>query len=123
MGEITSALIYPNISIRDAKSIKAYLFFYDRLYRIVPKEIDPDDVPEIDKLIRDKKGIITNIPPDKFTKDAYETFSEQMDQFSQVAGINHLKRWQRTTSIHQDKVYFSLQDWFIKEMGGRKQGD
>jgi hypothetical protein len=46
-----------------------------------------------------------------------------MDEWSFVAGINHLKRWGRTTSIHQDKVYFSLQDWFVNEMGGTRQDD
>jgi tetrahydromethanopterin S-methyltransferase subunit F len=115
--------MYPNISIRDVKSIKAYLFFYDKLYRIVPRGISPDDVAEINQLMRDKKGIITDLPPDRFNEEAYQTFKERMDEWSLVAGIDHLKRWGRTTSIHQDKVYFSLQDWFVNEMGGTRQGD
>ena len=120
---MASALMYPNINITDVKSIKAYLFFYDTLYRIVPNEVSPDDSREIEQLIDSKKGIISPIRPGRFNEEAFLDFKKKIDEWSYFVGISHLKRWKRTARIHQDKVCDELYYRFAEEMGATIKGN
>jgi hypothetical protein len=51
-----NALYYPLTALRDASLVKALALFYDRVYRIVPDNVRPDDHEELRPLLEEGCG-------------------------------------------------------------------
>lgn len=107
-------LLYPNINLANPELIKEALLFYGRLYRIVPKGIIPKDCEEIDVFNREY-GLIKNITPDQYAKQASNEFKKKIRPWSQSAvGFNVDLENHAHLRIHEDKVYVTLKNWMLE---------
>jgi hypothetical protein len=124
---LNSALLYPDISITNSRSIKAYLFFYDGLYRIVPNDVEPNDAKEIKELLKNEPNIISPIPPEKYVEETAKHFNERYKDWTKyVSGFRDMAQQsngKRITKLHRNKVYSELVDKFESELGMKKEGE
>lgn len=112
---VNGALLYPNINLKDSKTIKESLLFYDNLYRIVPEGIIPKDDQEI-KTFNDEYNLIKEISPEEYVKNTYKKFTENLKNWSITAsGIDFNADDESYSRLHKDKVYDKLRKKFIEE--------
>lgn len=57
------ALYYPHIHFRSVEFLKCSLLYWEGVNRIVPRDFQPDDPPEVKALI--DAGLVTNVAPDE----------------------------------------------------------
>lgn len=112
---IDSVLMYPNIHLKDTKTVKEGLLLYDNLYRIVPEEIEPDDIKEIQTFI-EEYGLIKNIDPSNYIKNTYNKVEKNIDRWKENAtGIDFKDEKEDYDKLHKGKVYEKLHKQIVNE--------
>jgi hypothetical protein len=112
---VNGALLYPNIHLKDSKTIKESLLFYENLYRIVPDGITPKDDEEI-KNFNDEYNLIKEISPEEYVENTYKEFTKNLKNWSITAsGISFNTDDESYSRLHKDKVYDKLRKKFIEE--------
>lgn len=111
-GIRNSVLFYPNIELQDTTSVKEALLLYDTIYRIVPNEVIPNDYHEIKEFIKEY-DLIKGIDPRPYTKETMEKFQTKSKEWG-AAGFDN-EEIVKLTSIHESKVYHTLQKNFIED--------
>ncbi len=107
-------LLYPNINLTKPELVKEALLFYGKLYRIVPKGIIPNDCEEIN-VFNSEYGLIKNITPDQYAKQASEEFQKKIKPWSQsAAGFNVDLENRAHSRLHENKVYARLRDLMVE---------
>lgn len=72
------ALYYPHINLTNKNWIKNALLFWDKLSRIVPQSVDPEDSEEIVR-IKSESGFINDYHPERWdTSHAFQEFSREL---------------------------------------------
>ncbi|MCD4784880.1 MAG: DUF6236 family protein [Candidatus Eremiobacteraeota bacterium] len=109
---IKNALYYPYIYFQDINWLKAMALFYDRIYRIVPPQMEVDDREEIKPFHSDHK-IFCEISPIPYSEEASRMFLEKMRNWKAAslhfAGEKHI-------DIHLSKISKDVGNLF-KELG------
>lgn len=116
-----NALYYPHISFRDSSWIKAMALYYDNVYRIVPKDLSPDDPKELKALI--EEGFVgKKIDPAKYSKDASEKFLDKAHEW-RAAALNHKDEdEQLITRLHTEKTDERVRELF-RESGFKEDNN
>lgn len=110
-----SALYYPHINFIDNDWLKAMSMFYERIYRIVPDKITPNDNPELQPLLED--GLIGEmIDPMIYSKDASEEFLDQLGDWSAAALTSNKTERYDLSKLHRDKTDENVKRLF-REIG------
>lgn len=112
---VTGALLYPNIHLKNAGTVKESLLFYEKLYRIVPEGITPEDNKEIENF-NDEYDLIKEISPKEYIENTYKEFTEHLKNWSATAsGISFNTDDLSYSRLHKDKVYDKLRKKIIQE--------
>lgn len=121
-SDFSSALYYPRISMQDPSFFKTLSLLYDRVYRIVPDGIIPDDNEELQPLI--EAGIvgkaINPIPYSKrtaveFLKKAENWNAAALDSFDDDIDISRIHREKTDRSVRrlfEELGYAVDDDWY-----------
>ena len=112
---LDNALYYPYISFRDATWIKSMALFYDRIYRIVPDNIVPDDANELQPLLEDE-NIGRMIDPVIYTRKTAEEFLTKKKKWRAAAlSVSDLEKVE-ISRLHTDKTDTTVKELF-KSLG------
>ncbi len=97
-------LYYPHINFSDSKLIKGMSLFYDRIYRLVPSEIQPVDHPDLEALLEEGK-VGRPINPAAYAHEASAEFLSKMDIWGAAALAPSDDDYKHDiTKIHKDKT-------------------
>jgi hypothetical protein len=109
-----SVLLYPNIELKDPILVKEALLLYENLYRIVPSDYKPKDDPEIQQCNEDFE-IVASISPEKYTEETYQKFQTKVKKWSHIAAGFSSTKINRSSRLHEGKVYDELRKYLIDE--------
>jgi hypothetical protein len=113
-NDFNGVLLYPHINLNDTLLVKESLLFYDNIYRIVPQSHHPDDSKSIRKFI-DDYGIIKNLDPKPYSKEASRSFQTKIEDYSRAAGFKYGTDGPEYDRLHKDKVYDELRRELISK--------
>ena len=111
----SNALYYPFIDFRSSHIIKSLSLLHDRVYRIVPEGIIPDDVDELAPLLEDG-SIGGKIDPKPYAPDAASNFLIKLEDWDAAALAYQESEKESFSRIHSDKVDERINDLF-QEIG------
>ncbi len=100
MSKITDSVLYfPSIEFASDEWVKSSLLFWDRIYRIVPKDYEPNDSKTVQEAIN--CGLIRNISLEK--KDLSKT-ADQFLKFCDKLPFIPAGLEKKPEKIHIDKI-------------------
>ena len=116
---IEDALYYPYIGFNNHNWLKAVSLFYNRIYRIVPSNVIPNDSQEVLPLLED--GTIGDgIDPTPYSKDASEEFLDNVEKKWDAAALTYSTEERgNLVRLHTDKTDEKVRNMFIS-MGYKK---
>ncbi|MGC4010937.1 MAG: hypothetical protein QM805_19285 [Pseudomonas sp.] len=79
-----NALFYPQIGLQNSSLTKAMALYYDKIYRIVPDNVIPDDAEDLQALL-EEGSIGKTIDPAKYSKKASKDFLSKIEEWSAAA--------------------------------------
>lgn len=119
---LKDALYYPHIALTNPAYVKSLALFFDRVYRIVPDNVIPEDHPELQPLL--EEGLVGSVvDPAKYATDASQQFLDKLDEWGaaalmhgeadseQLAGIHQDKTDQRVRTLFQEAGFKSDNEW------------
>ena len=105
------ALYYPHIGFTNAPLIKSLALFYDRIYRIVPNNLAPEDDSELQPLL--EGGLVgAMVDPVKYADGASRDFLSKLDGWGAAALCHEKKEEAKISRIHRDKIDWEVQRLF-----------
>lgn len=115
------ALYYPHIGFSDSSWIKAMSLFYDKIYRIVPDNVIPDDNSDLQPLI--KEGSVgRKLNPADYSRDASNEFLSKIDGWGAAALTHNDNEVHQITMLHKDKTDERVRELF-KQSGFKDEND
>lgn len=106
---LENALYYPYIEFHDDNWLKAMAMYYDNIYRIVPKDITPNDSGSIKPLI-ENSSIGTKIDPSPYVQEAANLFLEKREDWSATALCDSDD--DDPTMLHNEKIDQKVRNLF-----------
>lgn len=113
-------LYYPSIEINNLAWLKSALCIWERVYRIVPENVEPNDSPEVKMAV--KEGIIRNL-----TLERKEITKASEDFIDFISGLTNIPAGligsdEDVINLHKDKVDNTLYP-MLKELAYQIDGD
>lgn len=100
---LNNALYYPYIAFRDVNWLKAMAMYYEKIYRIVPDNVIPNDPEEFQPLLEDS-SIGAMIDPIPYTKDTADIFLKKIKKWS-AAALTPTDNYEEDIALlHSDKI-------------------
>lgn len=119
-----NALYYPHIAFRDPRWIKAMALYYDNVYRIVPRDISPNDPEEL-KALLEEGSIGKKINPAEYSKNASEEFLNKAHEW-RAAALTYedfaFEDEELITRLHTEKTDKRVRELF-REAGFQSDND
>jgi hypothetical protein len=110
---IDNALYYPNINFHNTSWLKSMAMFYDKIYRIIPNDIIPEDNYDLQPLLEDT-SIGRPIDPLNYSKKTSEEFLLKKDEWDAAALLSNYDEDEQFERIHQDKTDYAVRELFKK---------
>jgi hypothetical protein len=103
-GSLAEALYYPRIEFRNTAWVKAAALFYNRIYRIVPRDVHPYDQDEIRPLLED--GTVGSpLDPARYAERAADEFlAKAKDTWSAAAIEGGTGEATTLAQLHEGKI-------------------
>jgi len=98
-----NVLYYPHIGLHDAPLTKALALFYDRVYRIVPDNVIPDDNEELQPLL-EEGSVGSMIDPARYSQSASEEFLNKLGDWDAAALDGDPDGEQELSRLHVEKT-------------------
>lgn len=108
---MNNALYYPHMAFKSSSMIKSMALYYDNVYRIVPRDIVPNDPDELKPLI--EEGCIgKNIDPAEYAKKASDEFLKKSVHWSAAALACRENEKEPITRLHMQKTDEQVRELF-----------
>lgn len=98
-----NALYYPHIELHDPSLIKTMALFYDRIYRIVPGNVTPNDSEELAAFL-EEGSVGRAIDPSRYSSRASTEFMSKIEDWNAAALVHDDDEEQAITRLHKDKT-------------------
>lgn len=110
------ALYYPYINLTDKNWIKHALLFYDKISRIIPTSLEPQDSETVIE-IKYNSNFINDYHPDRYdTSSTFNEFAKIITHPIFRERINlHPLSYSKGTFIHIEKLDYQLKEVLIRE--------
>jgi hypothetical protein len=112
---INNVLYYPYMEFQNAPLIKSLAMFYDKIYRIVPDGIIPEDAEELQPLLEDN-AIGGMIDPSRYSKSASKDFLVKIDRWRAAALSFSEEDEVQISRLHSEKTDQIVRELF-EELG------
>lgn len=100
---LKDALYYPHIGLSDAAFVKSLSLFYERVYRIVPSNVIPDDHQDLRALL--EEGLVgSRVDPAKYTTETSNRFLSKLGEWGAAALTHRKSDTDKIVQIHKDKT-------------------
>lgn len=97
------ALYYPHIGLHNASLTKALALYFDRVYRIVPDNVIPDDNEELQPLL--EEGTVgSKIDPAPYSVSASDEFLSKLGEWDAAALDGDPDGEQKLSRLHVEKT-------------------
>ena len=116
------ALYYPSIEFQNYVWLWSASLLWDKIYRIVPKNYEPDD-PENVGILSEEGDIGIPIYPDKYVKKIAEEFIYKIDSGEWKAAALEFDIDEVYERIHHDKVDVELRNMIIAKGKAESRGE
>lgn len=117
-----SALYYPSIEFADPEWLWASSLIWDRIYRIVPKDYEPEDSDNVRKL-SETGEIGVPIHPDEYAKAVSVKFINKLHSSHWDAAALSGSLENDYVRLHHDKVDVRLRNLIVAKGRGASHGD
>ncbi|WP_418627407.1 DUF6236 family protein [Anaerosinus sp.] len=109
-----NALYYPHMVFQNSSWLKAMAMYYENIYRIVPDNIIPDDLAELQPLLEDS-SIGRMIDPIRYVKTTADLFIRKKENWGAAAliGDNEEEREKRFIKLHETKIDVAVRNLFL----------
>jgi hypothetical protein len=111
----------PHIELSDSSWIKAMSLFYDRIYRIVPDNVIPEDNSDLQPLL-EEGSVGSMINPSEYSKEASEEFLSKIDEWGAAALMHEDNEVDQITRLHNDKTDEQVRALF-RQAGFKDEND
>jgi len=112
---LKDALYYPHIGLKNVPLVKSMALLYDRVYRIVPDNVIPDDHPDLQPLLED--GLVgAMIDPTRYSRAASDNFLAKLGDWRAAALSHQEEDAEQISRLHVDKTDQRVREMF-SEMG------
>ncbi len=115
-------LYYPSIEFKDYSWLWSASLLYDRVYRIVPDGIIPNDPPNV-QVLTETGELGIQIKPDPYLQQTSKEFTELIDSGKSFDATYRPFRTNSYTRLHFDKIERELRDSLIKNSKAIVDGD
>ena len=114
-------LYYPHIGLQNAPLTKALALYYDRVYRIVPDNVIPDDNEELQPLL--EEGLVGSmIDPASYSVSASDEFLNKLSDWDAAALDGDPDGEQELSRLHVEKTDERVRKLF-EEAGFQSHND
>ncbi len=115
-------LYYPSIEFKDYSWLWSASLLYDRVYRIVPDGIIPNDPPNV-QVLTETGELGIQIKPDPYLQQTSKEFTELIDSGKSFDATYRPFRTNSYTRLHFDKIERELRDSLIENGKAIVDGD
>jgi hypothetical protein len=119
---VNNALYYPSIEFQDYEWLWSAALLWDRIYRIVPEDYEPDE-PENIRILGEGGEIGIALRPGPYAKEAAEEFLEKVKSGTWDAAALEFDVEEAYTRLHEDKVDVRLRQILIATGKAAAQGE
>lgn len=109
-----NALYYPYIAFQDPNWIKAIAMYYENIYRIVPNNMIPEDLEELQPLLEDS-SIGRMIDPIRYVKTTSDLFLKKKENWGAAAliGDEEEEKEKKFIKVHESKTDIAVKNLFL----------
>jgi hypothetical protein len=119
---MNNALYYPTIEFQDYAWLWSAALLWDRIYRIVPEDYEPDE-PENVRILNEGGEIGVPLRPGPYAKETADEFLKKVKSGAWDAAALEFDVEEAYTRLHEDKVDVRLRQMLVATGKASAQGE